>query len=315
MASIDMAFGLLIAGGGLAATAMAYRGGRRQEGVLAYLRETADEEAWTTESGPAHFDASIVERVLRPALHGFTERMRSLFPSSYLDSVHTKILRAGLSNKIRAEEFVTVQVVAAVASLVLGLTVAVLGHSSLKLRILLFFVLGLVGCVGPRAWLTGRADRRSGQIAKELPDVLDLLTISVEAGLGLEAAMESVCHDLDSPLGHEISRTLQEMNLGLSRGQALENLKNRNDVEDLSTFILVLTQADVLGMPIGRVLRTQADEMRDRRRGRAREKAAKLPVKILFPLMMFILPALMVVVMGPAAINAMHSFSHMHSGS
>jgi tight adherence protein C len=102
-------------------------------------------------------------------------------------------------------------------------------------------------------------------------------------------------------MSEEFARTLQEMSLGLSRQQALENLKERSESTDLVSFVLVLTQADVLGMPIGRVLRSQADEMRERRRARARERAAKLPVKILFPLMCFILPPLIIIVIGPAA--------------
>jgi tight adherence protein C len=176
----------------------------------------------------------------------------------------------------------------------------------------LFALLAMVGLVGPKAWLSGRADKRVGSMERELPDVLDLMTISVEAGLGLEAAIQSVCDDFSSPLSEELARTLQEMNLGLSRQQALENLRARTEVEDLNTFIVVLTQADLLGMPIGRVLRTQADQMRERRRGRAREKAAKLPVKILFPLMMFILPPLMIVVMGPAVAGLISAFSQNH---
>ena len=116
------------------------------------------------------------------------------------------------------------------------------------------------------------------------PDLLDLMCISVAAGLGLEQAMQVSCARFESPVCHELRLTLREMELGLSRHDALENMKLRTDIDDLVTFAVVLSQADALGLPIGRVLQAQADEMRDKRRQRAREKAAKVPVKILFPL-------------------------------
>jgi tight adherence protein C len=133
--------------------------------------------------------------------------------------------------------------------------------------------------------------------------VLDLLAISVEAGVGFEGAVEVVTRHFDGPLASEFARTLQEMELGLPRREALQNLKRRTEVPELSNFVLILVQADALGMSIGRVLRSQAEEMRLKRRAWARERAARLPVKILVPLTLFILPALFVVILGPAAIN------------
>ena len=112
-----------------------------------------------------------------------------------------------------------------------------------------------------------------------------------------------MCQHFDSPLADEFARTLREMELGLPRREALQNLKQRTEVPELSNFVLTLIQADALGMPIGRVLKTQAAEMRLKRRPWAREKAAKLPVKILFPLVLFIFPAMFVVLLGPAAIS------------
>ena len=141
-----------------------------------------------------------------------------------------------------------------------------------------------------------------------LPDTLDLLAISVEAGVGFEGAMAVVCEQFDSPLADEFSRTLKEMELGLPRREALQNLKRRTEVPELSNFVLALTQADVLGMPVGRVLKASATEMRSKRRQWAREKAGKLPVKILFPLVLFIFPAVLVIVLGPAASDIAEAF-------
>jgi len=119
--------------------------------------------------------------------------------------------------------------------------------------------------------------------------------------MGFEGALDVVCQNFDSPLAQEFSRTLREMELGLPRRDAFQNLKRRTEVPELSNFVLALVQADALGIPIGRVLKAQAAEMRSRRRQWAREKAAKLPVKILFPLVLFIFPAVLIVVLGPAA--------------
>ncbi len=136
------------------------------------------------------------------------------------------------------------------------------------------------------------------------------MTISVAAGLGLEQAMQVSCARFESPVCHELRLTLREMELGLSRHDALENLKLRTDIDDLVTFSVVLSQADALGLPIGRVLQAQADEMRDKRRQRAREKAAKVPVKILFPLALCFLPAIMIVVLGPLVGPIKGAFHH-----
>lgn len=168
-------------------------------------------------------------------------------------------------------------------------------------------LLGFVGAILPRTWLRRRQDERQSSIRKDLPDVLDLLAISVEAGVGFEGALEVVTRHFDSPLGVELSRTLREMELGLPRREALQNLKRRVEVPELSNFVLILVQADALGMPIGRVLRTQATEMRSKRRQWAREKAGQLPVKLLIPLVLFILPALFVVVLGPAVPSIMQT--------
>jgi tight adherence protein C len=153
----------------------------------------------------------------------------------------------------------------------------------------------------PNVWLNRKLQDRRDEILRDLPDTLDLLAISVEAGVGFEGALGIVCEHFHSPLADEFSRTLKEMELGLPRREALQNLKRRTEVPELSNFVLALTQADALGMPIGRVLKTQAGEMRLKRRQWAREKAGKLPVKIMFPLVLFIFPPLFVVVLGPAA--------------
>ncbi|MGH9120808.1 MAG: type II secretion system F family protein [Acidimicrobiales bacterium] len=298
MSSIGVVMGGVLACAGVAGAAAVVIHNRRASTALAYV---LDDSTVPAPAIPSELDAPAVHRLFRPLAEAVTHRVRRLYPSSHLDQVHKRLLHAGMSTKLRAEEFVTVQVIAVAVAIATGLALISFGGKNEKLRIILALVLVFVAVLGPSAWLTRRVRQRTSAIERELPDVLDLLTISVEAGLGLEQAMATTCANFDSPVSEELGRTLQEMGLGLSRHRALENLKQRTASTDLSAFVLVLTQADTLGMPIGRVLRTQAEEMRNRRRARAREQAAKLPVKILFPLLLFIFPPLMILVLGPAA--------------
>ena len=148
--------------------------------------------------------------------------------------------------------------------------------------VFLLLILPFAGFGGPALWLRRRVSTRRDTVTNDLPDVLDLMTISVAAGLGLEQAMQVTCAHFESPVCDELALTLREMELGLSRHDALENLKLRTDIDDLVTFSVVLSQADMLGLPIGRVLQAQGDEMRDKRRQRARERAAKVPIRSSF---------------------------------
>ena len=241
----------------------------------------------------------FMRRVLRPLAGRMLGSVSGALPGNYRDRIHERLIHAGMANQYRAEEIITAQVLGAAGGLVISLICIFGGIVSANVGILLLVVLPLCGAQLPRSIVDRRADERQSEIRRDLPDTLDLLAISVEAGVGFEGALGVVSDNFDSALSEEFSRTLREMELGLPRRQALENLKRRTEVQELSNFILTLTQADALGMPIGRVLKTQAGEMRLKRRQWAREKAAKLPVKILFPLMPILL-ATFIVVLGPA---------------
>ena len=239
-------------------------------------------------------------RIVRPLGTSWLRRIAALTPRNHVANVHRQLVLGGVASSVRAEELVALEVLGGGLGAVLALFYAVLGDPSPRIGVLLLVALPLVGVFAPQAWLKRRVEERTQAIRDDLPDTIDLMAISVEAGQGLEGAMQTVCRHFRSPLAEELARTLKEMELGLPRREAFHNLKRRTEVAELSNFVLVLTQADALGMPIGRVLRTQATEMRAKRRQWAREKAAKLPVKILFPLVLFIFPAIMVVVLGPA---------------
>jgi tight adherence protein C len=217
-------------------------------------------------------------------------------------------MHAGLSGQFRAEEIIAGQVLGLLGGLVFAFLLTASGAFRDNLALLVFGFFAVAGGMLPKIWLDRKLKERRESILKDFPDTLDLLAISVEAGVGFEGALGIVCDQFDSPLADEFSRTLREMELGLPRREALQNLKRRTEVPELSNFVLTLTQADALGMPIGRVLKTQADEMRTRRQQWAREKAAKLPVKILFPLVLFIFPSIFIVVLGPAGAQIGEAF-------
>lgn len=170
-------------------------------------------------------------------------------------------------------------------------------------------VCALAGFFLPDVWIRNLGQRRQQDFRKTLPDVIDMMTVCVEAGLGFDAALTRVSTNLHSPAAAEFSRLLQEMQLGKSRAEALRDAASRTDVAEFRAFVSSVVQSSELGISIGDVLRAQAGQMRIKRRQRAEEAAMKLPVKILGPLMLFILPAMFIVIMGPAVINIMQSFS------
>jgi tight adherence protein C len=273
------------------------------EAVLAEL----DTEPVVLDEFSTRLKEPIATRLLRPLAGSLGEKISGLVPRRRADQLRHRLLIAGVSAKVGPEEFVVMQGVGLGAGVLLGL---LLGESSGYhgfglLRMVV--ILAVMGVFAPVAWLRRKQDERQASIKRDLPDVLDLLAISVEAGVGFEGALEVVTRHFDGELAGEFARTLREMELGLPRKDALQNLKRRTEVAELSNFVLILVQADALGMPIGRVLRTQASEMRLKRRAWARERAARLPVKIMFPLTVFILRALFVVILGPAAISIAHN--------
>jgi tight adherence protein C len=166
------------------------------------------------------------------------------------------------------------------------------------------------GYLLPNVLLYNAGQKREKLMRNALPDALDLLTVSVEAGLGFDAAVDRVARNTDGPLAAEFARLLQEMNIGVGRTDAMRAMAERTSLDDLKSFCLAMVQADSLGIPIGRVLRIQSGEMRTKRRQRAEEKAQQVPVRMMIPLVLFILPCLFLVIMGPAAIQIAQTFGN-----
>ena len=277
---------------------------------LEFIRALGSEAELYAEAAPTveRVQEPLVNRIFGPAARGFRNTLARLYPSSEVDRVHADLLKAGLTGTLRAEEFVAIQMGSALLGVALGLACLVSGVLGTKIGVAMLFILPIIGGLAPTRWLRSRIKTRRMRVTNDLPDLLDLMTISVAAGLGLEQAMQVSCARFESPVCDELRLTLREMELGLSRHDALDNLKLRTDIDDLITFAVVLSQADALGLPIGRVLEAQAEEMRDKRRQRAREKAAKVPVKILFPLALCFLPAIMIIVLGPIVGPIRHAF-------
>lgn len=167
------------------------------------------------------------------------------------------------------------------------------------------------GYLLPNILLYNAGQKREKLMRNALPDALDLLTVSVEAGLGFDAAVDRVARNTEGPLASEFARLLQEMNIGVGRTDAMRAMAERTSLDDLKSFCLAMVQADSLGIPIGRVLRIQSAEMRTKRRQRAEEKAQQVPVRMMIPLVLFILPCLFIVILGPAGVQIADSFSSM----
>ena len=310
MSNVWIIFGLAaVAGGVVAVVAAVRRPAIDPAAILAELDQVAD---LPLDEYSERLAQPLAPRILAPAGQRVVGMVRGLLPRNYLDRLRHKLVVAGLGDRLGPEEFVALQAISLAGGALFGLLLStILGWGSAgAFRSLVIFA--VLGFLAPINRLQRSRQRRQGEVRRDLPDILDLLAISVEAGVGLEGAIDVVGSHFDSPLAHEMGRLLREMELGVTRRNALQNLKRRVDVPEVSNFVLSLVQADALGMPIGRVLHTQAAEMRSKRRQWAREKAGKLPVKIVFPLVCFILPALFVVVLGPAVITISHNILHHH---
>lgn len=250
----------------------------------------------------------VGERTIQPLQERLVEIGKRFTPEGYTDKVRQKMMSAGIQSPGAVDQFIAVRVVAiALIPILLFLIFVVFELSGLMGLAAAGFVI-LVCVLGPDGYLDGKIEDRQHEIQVKLPDVLDLLVISVEAGLGFEQALDRTVAAVPGPLTEEFSRMLGEVRAGASRSDAMRAMDARCDVPELRSFVLAILQADTFGVSIGRVLRAQADEMRIKRRQLAQEQAQKAPVKMLIPMVFCVFPALFVVVIGPAIINIRDSF-------
>ncbi|MGQ0679278.1 MAG: type II secretion system F family protein [Actinomycetota bacterium] len=247
-------------------------------------------------------------RLLGPSWENFRHIGRMMTPGWQLHRTRRHAKLAGLGSG-GVEGVLALKAAATIA----GATLVPLGIAALGAEfgsVVLWAVLGgTAGFFLPDFFIARKGKERQDELRRALPETIDLLAIAVQAGMGLEGAMNLVSQKLPGALGDELHRLLQEIQLGASRRQALQKLRERTEVTELSTFCLALIQADAIGSPVADVLQAHAAEMRMMRRQRAREQAAKLPVKLLFPLLFTIFPALMIIIIGPAVISIFEAFS------
>jgi len=231
-----------------------------------------------------------------------------LIPASNVQRMHRLAAAAGRPADWPIERLLTGKLVAALGGVVVGLLfVFATGRAWWAVGVMVGLV--VLGYLLPEVLLYNTSIKRKQTITLELADTLDQMTVAVEAGLGFESAMAQAGRNGSGPLAEELVRTLQDIEMGQTRRQAYEALAARTGVDDLRRFVRAVTQADNNGIPIADVLRVQASEMRLKRRQRAEEKAMQMPVKVIFPLLLCILPVLFIVVMGPAAMDIVNMFS------
>jgi tight adherence protein C len=247
------------------------------------------------------------QRVLAPAAGSLARFVLRLNPRVTHESISFRLLAAGMGRSVTATTFLAAQGVGAIAGGVFGFVfgVAVLGGS---MGLLLAFGLAAFGFIIPGFVVSRRARSRRDELRAQLPDALDLLAVSVEAGLAFDGAVAKLTEHMEGALAEEFSHTLGEMRIGESRHDALKKLSDRADSPEVSSFTRAIIQADQLGISLGRLLRVQASESRLKRQAAAEEKAAKSPIKMLFPTVIFIFPAMFIVILGPAMLNLMTIF-------
>ena len=242
------------------------------------------------------------QRVLTPLgdrLAGFTLK---LHPKTTVDGVSARLLAAGLGRKISPTTFLAFKSALALGGLVTG---ALFGGAAAGPGGVLFaaIALGGIGFIAPDFVVSGKARSRKDRIRAELPDALDLMAVSVEAGMGFDGAISKLTEHMHGPLADEFALTLGEIRIGESRQDALKKMSDRTNTPELSSFVRSIIQADQLGISLGRILRVQATDSRLKRQAAAEEKAMKAPIKMLFPTVLFIFPAMFLVILGPAFLN------------
>jgi len=242
-------------------------------------------------------------RVLVPLLERLSRIAQRFTPQNTIEATRHKLELGGVAHKLKAAQFLGIRIMGALVLGMLSLLVAFAGSIPFGQRLLVIIVSFGLGYLVPGIWLGSKIKRRQDDVLKALPDALDLLTICVEAGLDFTSSMQKVAEKWDNELSAAFMRTVQEMQLGKLRREALRNMADSMDVSDVTSFVAAIVQADSLGVSMAKVMHIQSDTMRMKRRQRAEEKARQAPVKMMLPLVFFIFPTILIVLLGPAIIQ------------
>ena len=246
---------------------------------------------------------SFKERVLTPLIRTFVNRAAKIAPRGHNEKIKAQLILAAIDSNWSVADWQGLKYGVALGGGFISLSIAAVVPLALILRFEIVILGFLLSYLVPGIWLKFKGKARLVEITETLPDILDLLTISVEAGLGFDSALMKVVEKGKGILAVEFSRVLQEIKMGKPRRDSLRELAKRNPTDDLKTWVAALVQADQLGISMGGVMRNQSKEIRTRRRQRIEEKAQKAPVKVMIPLVLFIFPCVFIVVLGPAIIQ------------
>ena len=255
-----------------------------------------------TVEGEADLSIPFAERVVLPGVEALANAATSVLPARVLANIEKQLIRAGSPMSLNAYVVFWMISVFLISGLMLTAVVIVWGAVGIQ-QALVVLGFAALGWMIPGQWLKGRLGARQKLVIKGLPDALDLVTTCVEAGLGLDGALARVAEKSSGPLAGELTRMLREVAMGKMRREALTELADRIGVDELTSFVNAIIQAEQLGVGIAQVLRVQADQMRTRRRQRAEQAAHEAPIKMIFPLVLFIFPAFMLVILGPAVLR------------
>ncbi len=253
-------------------------------------------------------DKPFFARVIHPVLEKIALLIGKATPAKKKVSLQNKLMMAGNPGNLSPSEFLVIQYGFTLGLPICFLLFALPLNWNLAVMVPGMGIASAAGFILPDYYLKIRANQRKEEIQDNLPDVLDLLTVSVEAGLGFDAALFKVVEKTKGVISQEFARVLQEIKMGRPRREALRDLGSRSGVDDLVSFIGSIIQADQFGVSMGNVLRLQSEQMRQKRRQRAEEKAMKAPIKMLIPLILFIFPTIFIVVLGPAALQIVKVF-------
>ncbi len=253
----------------------------------------------------SYLGESIRDRVVLPLIDAIARQARRLTPRGFAESMTRNLVHGGLVHRLPLEAFVALKSLATTAGLVGGFLASV--DADPRSRILWTLLLGFVGFIAPDAYVRRRAEARQRQIVSALPDILDQLTVLLEAGLGFNSAVDKIARSTSGPLVDEFARALHAIRLGQPRNEALEEIATRTGTQEVRQFVSAIKQADGLGVPMAKVARVQSEHMRELRRLHSEEQAMRLPVKLVFPMVLCMLPALFVVLLGPVAIRILGS--------
>ena len=245
---------------------------------------------------------SFRERAVEPMKMGMAHAVLKLSPRMTVDKVSRRLMGAGVGRALSPTTFLASKALFAVLGFVGGTFLGGMTGNG-TLGILLAILFAFIGFVLPDLFVSFKARGRREEIRSELPDALDLLAVSVEAGLGFDAAISKLTEHMEGPLIDEFALALGEMRIGESRTNALQKMVERNQAPELASFVRAIIQADQLGISLGRILRVQATDTRNKRQAAAEEKAMKAPIKMLFPTALFIFPSMFLIILGPAFLN------------